>query len=140
MAGEKLKKYLSFIYQDEHYFRNTIYVLLCIPDGCVEIYNEIFRIRRADGSIEEKTVLAAGCLRQLLIERFNFSETFIDSFDLNSEKIKPTLRIMLNKLWLQSKNSPAMGQMIFNQMNQPNPDALREACFDNPTVAELTRK
>lgn len=118
--------YVNFVHQDNHFFRNTIYVQKCSPEGSIAIYNDIFRVVRRDGIVEESSVLAEGGLRRLLIEKFGMPKCFIDSIDLNSHAIKPDVRDMLKALWQPSAQVKSIGWMTpeDNELTPPAKDIV----------------
>lgn len=114
MVGDRLNKYIDFVNNDQHFFRNNIYVLKCLPSGYMHIYNDKFIIHDCSGAKQEYEVAEMGGVKALLIEKFGLSKSIIDQCDLSSGKIKTSTKQLLDRLWQPQTSSPKIGRMIFN--------------------------
>jgi arylamine N-acetyltransferase len=132
--------YVNFVHQDSHFFRNTIYVQKSSPEGCIAIYNNIFRIHSRDGTVEEKSVLAEGGLRRLLIDKFGMPKCFIDSLDLNSPAIKPEVRDMLKGLWHPSAQVSSIGWISDDEGTPPAKETVTRIDEDNRNLDDGARR
>jgi arylamine N-acetyltransferase len=103
MNRETFDSYVSFVYQDDHFFRNNIYIIKCSEEGCIEILNGKFRVRKPASAVVEKSVLSEGGMRKLLITKFGIPVDYVDSIDINSDGIKPPLRELLSIVWQPSE-------------------------------------